>query len=204
MKNFVDFILTEGAGQGNTETRRNNPTTMSRDEEAFTEAKNKHKSTAQALSMAINRAEDARKEPNVTRARMGPLIERVKAAQEKYDDAALALIEFSTEEDPNEDPDVKTYIDKMGNYHERVDNFLTAVAEFTAEKKKGKEDTEYLKISFTKITDFDGSDPSKFKAWYATHKQCVAANPNVPNIQKYLHLHKRHFGLRNKGNIGKK
>ena len=198
MNNFIDYLLNEVEDRENTDTRRNsdsNSVNMPRDAEmeaAFVAAQKRHKSTAAALTMALKKAEDARKEEGVTKAQMSPLILRVKTAQEKYEEAALDVIAFSETEDPTEDPDVKTYTEKMEKYHDRVDAFLASVEEFTDQeksKKKKNDDTEYLKIPYTKLTDFDGSDPSKFKAWFATHKQCVAANPNVPQIQKYLHLH---------------
>ena len=43
-----------------------------------------------ALTMALKTAEDARKEADVTKNKMAPLIQRVKNAQEKYEEAALA------------------------------------------------------------------------------------------------------------------
>ena len=196
MDSFLDYLLREDQET----TRTDHPVvrgTISTDimprspaqQEALAEAKSRHKSTAQALTMALKTAEDARKEPEVTKVRMGPLIQRVRSAQERYEEAALAVIACAETEDPTEDAEIKQYIDKYEAYTARVDAFLSAVAGFTTTSDKKTDDTEYLKIPFTKIKDFDGSDPSQFKAWYATHLQCVAANPHVPKIQKYLHLY---------------
>ena len=176
----------ETATEGTTES-----ITMPRSAEELTAlatAKSRHKSTSMALTMALKTAEDARKEADVTKNKMAPLIQRVKNAQDKYEEAALAVIACAETDDPTADPDVKPYIEKFEAYNSRVDAFLTAIADITKKEEK-KDETEYLKIPFTKIKDFDGSDPSQFKAWYATHLQCVAANPNVPKIQKYLHLY---------------